>query len=78
MYKISTVCQFYYREPPLPSIDFITQLSGRLDSDWPDMIPDCVTVRFPMSLLKNPAKTSLGWLAGLSWFNLEVAGFSWS
>jgi len=29
-------------------------------------------------LLKNPAKTSLGWLAGLSWFKLEVAGFSWS
>jgi len=30
------------------------------------------------ALLKNPAKTSLGWLAGLSWFKLEVAGFSWS
>jgi len=29
-------------------------------------------------LLKNPAKTILGWLAGLSWFKLEVAGFSWS
>jgi len=33
---------------------------------------------FYSKLLKNPAKTSLGWLAGLSWFKLEVAGFSWS
>ncbi len=27
---------------------------------------------------KKPAKTSLSWLAGLSWFELEVTGFSWS
>ncbi len=27
---------------------------------------------------KQTAKTSLRWLAGLSWFKLEVTGFSWS
>ncbi len=27
---------------------------------------------------KKPAKTSLSWLTGLSWFKLEVDGFSWT
>jgi len=38
----------------------------------------CFSHLYFFSLLKNPAVTSLGWLAGLSWFKLEVAGFSWS
>jgi len=29
-------------------------------------------------LKKKNAKTSLGWLIGLSWLKLDVAGLSWS